>query len=297
MAKAKNKVKIVTNNLTDFKKSAVIKTDAQLKEERIKLEELRNAQGQYENSLIKKPVVIGPGFVTSFSNTDLLSKIPPPTVALPPQENQQSITKELLANAKTQINSGIANAGANLQAVGSAALTNAKSQVTDAYAGIKDKAGAAYGDAKKQVDGAIGDAKALANVVKNFKIPQLPPIPEFKIKEQPIPRKFKKLLEKQQALALLEAAKQSAAQAQQFAADAQAQLDNAKKRATDVINQGKDFANKAVDTATGIADSAKSQVEGAVNQATSIKDSVVDNVTQQATEIYGNPLDLINKKS
>lgn len=290
MAKPKNKVKIVTNNLTDFNKSAVIKTDAQLKE-------MRMAQGAYENSLIKKPAVIGPGFVTSFSNADLLSKIPAPTVSLPPQENQQSITKELLANTKTQINNGIANAGANLQAVGSAALANAKSQVTDTYAGIKDKAGAAYGDAKKQVDGAIGDAKALANVVKNFKIPQLPPIPEFKIKEQPIPRKFKKLLEKQQALALLDAAKQSAAQAQQFAADAQAQLDDAKKRATDVINQGKDLANKATDTAMGIADSAKSQVEGVVNQASSIKDSTINDVTQQATEIYGNPLDLINKKS
>jgi hypothetical protein len=297
MAKPKNKVKIVTNNLTDFKKSAVIKTDAQLKAERVKLEELRMAQGEYENTKIKKiEPIAGPGFVTSFSNTDLLSKIPPPTVSLPPQENQQSITKELLANTKTQINAGIVNAGANLQAVGSAALTNAKSQVTDAYAGIKDKAGAAYGDAKKQVDGAIGDAKALANVVKNFKIPQLPPIPEFKIKEQPIPRKFKKLLEKQQALALLEAAKQSAAQAQQFAADAQAQLDDAKKRATDVINQGKDLADKATSTATDIADSAKSQVEGAISDTTSLKDNLVGDATGKANEIYGNPLDLINKK-
>jgi hypothetical protein len=155
-------------------------------------------------------------------------------------------------------------------------------------------------NAAKKVAGlkdAIGDAKALADVVKNFKIPQLPPIPEFKIKEQPIPRKFKKLLEKQQALALLDAAKQSVAQAQQFAADAQAQLDDAKKRATDVINQGKDLANNAVNTATGIADSARSQVEGAVSQATSIRDNTISDVTQQANEIYGNPLDLINKKS
>lgn len=294
---AKGKIKILTNNLTDTKKSAVIKTDAQLKAEAEKLRELRAAQGEYENSKIKsiKPqaisTIIAP---TQLSQIDLASKI---QLSLPPQENEQSITKELLANAKVKISGAAANVGANLESIGNTALQNAKSQVTDAYAGIKDKAGAAYGDAKKQIDGAVGDAKALADVVKNFKIPQLPPIPEFKIKEQPIPRKFKKLLEKQQALALLEAAKQSAAQAQQFAADAQAQLDDAKKRATDVINQGKDLANKAVDTATGIADSAKSQVEGAVNQATSIKDGVVNDATQTANEIYGNPLDLINKKS
>ena len=98
-------------------------------------------------------------------------------------------------------------------------------------------------------------------------------------------------------MALLDAAKESYAQAQQFAADTQAQLDDAKQRATNVINQGKDLANNAVDTATGIADSARSQVEGAVNQATSIRDSTVSDITQQANEIYGNPLDLINKKS
>ena len=295
---AKTKVKIITTNLTDSKKSAVIKTDTQIKAERLKLEELRAAQGNYETSLIKTPTpkaistLITP---TPLSQIDLTAKIQP--ISLPPGENQESITKELLANTKTQINNAIGNAGENLQSMGSAALQNAKSQVTNAYAGIKDKAGAAYGDAKKQIDGAIGDAKALANVVKNFKIPQLPPIPEFKIKEQPIPRKFKKLFEKQQALALLEAAKQSAAQAQQFAKDAQAQLDDAKKRATDVINQGKDLANKAVDTATGIADSAKSQVEGVVNQADTLKNNTINNVTEQTTQIYGNPLDLINKKS
>jgi hypothetical protein len=294
MAKPKNKVKIVTTKLTDTTKSAVIKTDAQLKAERVKLEELRMAQGEYENSKIKKIAPItGPGFVTSFSNTDLLTRVPPPSIILPPQENTESITKELLANAKVRI----IGAADNLQTIGSNTLANAKTQVTDAYAGIKDKAGAAYGDAKKQIDGAIGDAKALADVVKNFKIPKLPPIPEFKIKEQPIPRKFKKLLEKQQALALLEAAKQSAALAQQFAADAQAQLDDAKKRATDVINQGKDLANNAVNTATGIADSARAQVDGAINQADAIKNDTINGVTQQANEIYGNPLDLINKKS
>ena len=294
MAKAKNKVKIETKNLTDFKKSAVIKDDAQLIE-------LRKAQGEYENSLIKKiePQKLKPIDVAIPTPTqiDLSERLKSITITYPPGENQQSVTKELLANAKNQINSGITNIGANLKEVGNATLTNAKSQITDAYAGIKDKAGAAYGDAKKQVDSAIGDAKALRDTIKNFKIPKLPPIPEFKIKEQPIPRKFKKLLEKQQALALLDAAKQSVAQAQQFAADAQAQLDDAKKRATEVINQGKDLADKATATATGIADSSKAQVEGAVGQATSIKDSVVYNVTQQATEIYGNPLDLINKKS
>ena len=222
---------------------------------------------------------------------EYLTKLPP--VSFPPQENKESITKELLANAKTRV----ANVGTNLQSIGNASLENAKSQVTDAYAGIKDKAGAAYGDAKNQIEGAVENAKALADVVKNFKIPKLPPIPEFKIKEQPIPRKFKKLLEKQQALALLDAAKQSAAQAQQFAADAQAQLDDAKKRATDVINQGKDLANNAVNTATGIADSARAQVDGAINQADAIKNDTINGVTQQANEIYGNPLDLINKKS
>jgi len=298
MAKTKNKPKIITKNLTDTKKSAVIKTDAQLKAERVQLQELRAAQGQYENSLIKP---IGPRTLSSIivqptlTPAEFLAKVQP--IPLPPQENQQSITKELLANTKVRINQSIENAGNNLQAIGSAALVNAKSQAIDAAKGIKDKAAGAYSDAKKQVDGAIGDAKALADVIKNFKIPQLPPIPEFKIKEQPIPRKFKKLLEKQQALALLEAAKQSVAQAQQFAADTQTQLDDAKKRATDVINQGKDLANKVTDTATGIADSAKSQVEGAINDATAVKDNVVGDVTQQATQIYGNPLDLINKKS
>jgi uncharacterized protein YjbJ (UPF0337 family) len=291
MAKTKNKVKIITNNLTDTTKSAIIKTDAQLKEEADTLRFLRGAQDAYESSL-KKPVPpLGVRTLPTITPPEYLTKLPP--VTFPPQENKESIAKELLANAKTRVS----NVGANLQSIGNTSLQNAKSQVTDAYAGIKDKAGAAYGDAKNQIEGAVENAKALADVVKNFKIPQLPPIPEFKIKEQPIPRKFKKLLEKQQALALLEAAKQSAAQAQQFAADAQAQLDDAKKRATDVINQGKDLANKATDTAMGIANSAKSLVEGVVNQASSIKDSVVDNVTQQATEIYGNPLDLINKKS
>ena len=292
---AGTKVKILTNNLTDTKKSAIIKTDAQLKAESEKLRELRAAQGEYENSKIK---IITP--------KKILQAVPPlefdiaaiaaakiQPIALPPQENQQSITKELLANAKTRIS----NVGANLQSIGKTSLDNAKSQVTDAYAGIKDKAGAAYGDAKNQIEGAVEDAKALADVVKNFKIPKLPPIPEFKIKEQPIPRKFKKLLEKQQALALLDAAKQSVAQAQQFAADTQAQLDDAKKRATDVINQGKDLANKAVDTATGIADSAKAQVEGVVNQADAIKNDTINGITEQANELYGNPLDLINKKS
>jgi hypothetical protein len=291
MAKPKNKVKIITNNLTDTTKSAIIKTDAQLKEEADRLRFLRGAQDAYESSLKKPTPPLGIGTLPTITPPEYLTKLPP--VTFPPQENKESITKELLANAKARV----ANVGTNLQSIGNASLENAKSQATNAYAEIKDKAGAAYGDAKKQVDGAIGDAKALADVVKNFKIPKLPPIPEFKIKEQPIPRKFKKLLEKQQALALLEAAKQSAAQAQQFAADAQAQLDDAKKRATDVINQGKDLANNAVNTATGIADSARSQVEGAVSQATSIRDNTISDVTQQANEIYGNPLDLINKKS
>ena len=291
MAKTKNKVKIITNNLTDTTKSAIIKTDAQLKEEADTLRFLRGAQDAYESSL-KKPVPpLGVRTLPTITPPEYLTKLPP--VTFPPQENKESIAKELLANAKTRVS----NVGANLQSIGNTSLQNAKSQVTDAYAGIKDKAGAAYGDAKNQIEGAVENAKALADVVKNFKIPQLPPIPEFKIKEQPIPRKFKKLLEKQQALALLDAAKESYAQAQQFAADTQAQLDDAKQRATDVINQGKDLANNAVDTATGIADSARSQVEGAVNQATSIRDSTVSNITQQANEIYGNPLDLINKKS
>jgi cell division septum initiation protein DivIVA len=291
MAKTKNKVKIITNNLTDTTKSAIIKTDAQLKEEADTLRFLRGAQDAYESSL-KKPVPpLGVRTLPTITPPEYLTKLPP--VTFPPQENKESIAKELLANAKTRVS----NVGANLQSIGNTSLQNAKSQVTDAYAGIKDKAGAAYGDAKNQIEGAVENAKALADVVKNFKIPQLPPIPEFKIKEQPIPRKFKKLLEKQQALALLDAAKESYAQAQQFAADTQAQLDDAKQRATDVINQGKDLANNAVDTATGIADSARSQVEGAVNQATSIRDSTVSDITQQANEIYGNPLDLINKKS
>jgi hypothetical protein len=287
MAKTKNKVKIITNNLTDTKKSAIIKTDAQLKEERIKLEELRKAQGEYENSL-KKPIALSARTLQTIPPPEYLTKLPP--VTFPPQENKESITKELLANAKVRITD-------NLQTIASSAVTNAQTQVTDAYNSIKDKASTAYGDAKNQIDSAVGNAKALADVVKNFKIPQLPPIPEFKIKEQPIPRKFKKLLEKEQALALLEAAKESAAQAQQFAADAQAQLDDAKQRATDVINQGRDLANNAVDSATGIADSARSQVEGAVSQATSIRDNTISDITQQANEIYGNALDLITKKS
>jgi cell division septum initiation protein DivIVA len=291
MAKTKNKVKIITNNLTDTKKSAIIKTDAQLKEEADMLRFLRGARDVYENSL-KTPVApIGARTIVTIPPPEYLTKLPP--ITFPPQENKESITKELLANTKAKIS----NIGTNLQSIGNASLENAKSQVTDAYAGIKDKAGAAYGDAKKQIEGAVEDAKALADVVRNFKIPKLPPIPEFKIKEQPIPRKFKKLLEKQQALALLDAAKQSVAQAQQFAADTQAQLDDAKKRATDVINQGKDLANKAADTATGIADSARAQVNDAVNQADAIKNDTINGVTQQANEIYGNPLDLINKKS
>jgi hypothetical protein len=294
MAKTKNQVKIITNNLTDTKKSAIIKTDTQLKEERVKLEELRKAQGQYENSL-KKPISISARTLQTIPPPEYLTKLPP--ITFPPQENKESVTKELLANAKVRINQGIENAGNNLQAIGSAALVNAKSQAIDAANGIKDKSAAAYDDAKKQLNGVADDAKALKEVIKNFKIPQLPPIPEFKIKEQPIPRKFKKLFEKEQMRALIEAAKQSAAQAEQFAKDAQAELDDAAKRATDVINQGKALADKATSTATGIADSAKSQVEGAINDAKSVKDNVVGDITQQANEIYGNPLDLINKKS
>jgi F0F1-type ATP synthase membrane subunit b/b' len=292
MAKPKNKVKIVTNNLTDFKKSAVIKTDTQIKEERVKLEELRRAQGQYENSLIK-PISVRT--LPTITTPEYLTKLPP--ITFPPQENKQSVTKELLANTKVKINQGIENAGDNLRAMGSAALVNAKSQAIDAAKGIKDKAANAYDDAKKQLNGVADDAKALKEVIKNFKIPQLPPTPEFKIKEQPIPRKFKKLFEKEQMRALIEAAKQSAAQAEQYAKDAQAELDDAKKRATDVINQGKALADKATSTATGIADSAKSQVEGAINDAKSVKDNVVGDVVGKANEIYGNPLDLINKKS